>query len=140
MKVLPATVDDLGWLLERTGIVPSPGLKAIKAVDSAGSIKGMVGYDSWTPNAVSIHVAVSSPLALRSLILPGFRIPFLEFGKEVLIATVLSTNGKSLELTRRLGFREVFRGRDWWASGVDLVWFEMRRGDCRWLRRQREAA
>lgn len=133
MRVIPATPGDLPWLTLRAGVELTPKLLAVKAVDADGNIKGMVGYDGWTPNAACIHVACDSPLALRSLILPGFRIPFLELGKEVLIATVLSTNEKSIGLVKRLGFREVFRGRGWFVKDADLLWFEMRKVDCPWL-------
>ena len=127
------------WIAERAGLVPDGSFRAIEAVDGS-RILAMVGYDGWTDNACCIHVALDTPSALRHVLAPGFRIPFLELGKGILVAKVLSTNAASLRLVHRLGFREVFRGRDWVRPGVDLVVHEMRREECRWIKAERKAA
>jgi RimJ/RimL family protein N-acetyltransferase len=57
----------------------------------------------------------------------------MDLGRNILLATIMASNEKSMSLAKRLGFREVFRGRDWFTHGSDLVWLEMRREDCRWL-------
>ena len=97
-------------------------------------IVGMVGFDGWTASSVSMHIAIDDPMVLRRLIKPSFGVAFYEFGKEVVTVTVLSTNTRSLKLVKGLGFREVYRGKDWVDHGVDLVIHEMRRGECRWLK------
>lgn len=140
MRVLPAHPSDYEWIAKRAELCIGPQFRAIKAVDASGRIHGMVGYDGWTGNAVSMHVAVEHPMALRSLIGPGFRIPFLEFGKGVALAMVLSTNARSLAMVPVLGFRETHRIRDGWAVGVDLVMFEMRREECRFVPQQKKEA
>jgi hypothetical protein len=140
VRVLPATPADYGWIAERAGLVIGPQFRAIKAVDESGNIHGMVGYDGWTQSACSIHVALDNPLALRVLIIPGFGIPFREFKRSVVMAMVLSTNARSLALVRRLGFRQTHTVRDGWAVGVDLVMFEMRPAECRWVQQAKEAA
>ena len=133
MRVLPAHPSEYSWIAGRAELVIGPAFRAIKAVDETGRIHGMVGYDGWTQNAVSMHVALEHPAALRHLLRPGFGVPFLELGKGVALAMVLSSNERSLALVPRLGFRETHRVRDGWSVGVDLVLFEMRREDCRWL-------
>lgn len=140
MRVLPATPADYPWIASRAQLCIGPQFRAIKAVDEAGRVHGCVGYDAWTQNAVSMHVALDNPAALRALLGPGFRIPFVEFGKGVVLATVLSTNARSLALVPKLGFREVARLREAWAKGVDLVLFEMRREECRFLGEQKKEA
>lgn len=140
MIVTAAHPSDYDWIAQRAALVVGPQFRAIKAVDGSGRIHGMVGYDSWTQNAVSMHVAVDTPTALRSLIPPAFRIPFLEFGLGVALATVLSTNTRSLALVRKLGFHEAVRLQEAWAKDVDMIIFHMRREDCRWLTRKKEAA
>lgn len=132
ITVRAAPREHLPWLAQRARLNVSPVLRAIEVVDG-DRILGMVGYDGWTPSACSAHIALEHPAALRHLLRPGFRVPFLELNRTVLIATVLSTNERSLALVKRLGFREVFRGRDWFEVGTDLVWHEMRREECRWV-------
>jgi RimJ/RimL family protein N-acetyltransferase len=121
-----------------------PDLHAIEAVDEDGRIVGMVGYDGWMPGAVCLHIAIEHPAALRRLLRPGFGVAFdpqpRGVGKVAALATVLSTNERSLRLVRHLGFREVYRGRDWSGPGVDFVVHEMRREECRFLPRARKAA
>lgn len=112
----------------------TPGFKAIEAIEERdGRILGMVAYDGWTPNACSMHVAIEEPIAVRRLVRPAFRIPFVELKKQVVIGMVLSTNLKALKLDEHLGF--TIRGRipDAWAPGVDLILLSMRRDECRFL-------
>jgi RimJ/RimL family protein N-acetyltransferase len=121
------------WIAARAHLVPDAGFRAIEAVDDLGCIVAMVGYDGWMDNACCIHIALERPTALRHVLKPGFRIPFVDLGKAVLIAKVLSTNERSLALVRNLGFREVCRGKDWVRPGIDLVVHEIRREECRWV-------
>jgi RimJ/RimL family protein N-acetyltransferase len=140
MIVREATRDHYAWIAQKANLTSGPEFRAIEAVDDAGRIHGMVGYDGWTPNAVTMHIALENPAALRSLIRPAFRIPFLSLGRGVAMASVLGNNARSLALVRSVGFREACRVRDGFAVGVDLVIFEMQRADCRWLLDSKEAS
>jgi RimJ/RimL family protein N-acetyltransferase len=121
------------WIAWKANLVPDGSFRAIEAVDDNGCLLAMVGYDGWMDNACQIHVALERPSALRHVLRPGFRVPFVELGKGVLVAKVLSTNERSLALVKHLGFREVCRGKDWVRVGIDLVVHEMRREECRFL-------
>lgn len=134
IDVRHASPEHYGWIAQRAQLVVTDGFRAIEAIDSAGRIVGMVGYDGWTPNSCAMHVAIEEPIAVRRLLRPGFGIPFLELQKGVVLASVLSTNAKSLQLVSGLGFRALTRMRDAWDKGVDVLLFEMRREDCRWVR------
>lgn len=155
MKWQLATAEHYPWLAERAGITVGPLLRAIEVVDDKGEIKGMVGYDGWTPNLVCMHVALEAPMAIRAL--PGsedsspfagrrfinaaFGIAFMR--RNVVIGQVIATNRKALELDLHLGFREIGRIRDGWQPGIDLIVLEMRREECRWIPvelRERRAA
>lgn len=133
MIVRAAPPEHYPWIASRAGLVCGPTFRAIEAVDAAGRIHGMVGYDGWTPNAVCLHVALEHPAALRALLRDGFGIPFLQLGRGVALAQVLGTNSRSLALVKRLGFRPTAIIRDGWERGVDVHWFEMRRDECRWI-------
>jgi RimJ/RimL family protein N-acetyltransferase len=107
-------------------------------------ILAMFGFDEWRANSVCLHVAVDDSLSGRRagwLLLPhAFRFIFERQGLGVALATILSTNTASMKAARHIGFREVYRGRDWYAKGVDTVWMEMRQDECRWLTGVRKAA
>ena len=137
-RVVAATREDFGWLVERTQCGVTGGFRAIKAIDDAGRILGMVGYDCWTENAVQAHMAVDTPMAWRALTGPAFAYPFQECGLGVMLAVIPAGNARSVHLAKRFGFVETYRVKDGWANGEDLVFLEMRREACRWL--EREAA
>lgn len=134
MEVRAAPAEHFGWLLSRIGLAPGVDFKAIEAVDAKGEIRGMVGYDHWTHNSVNAHIALDSPIALRSLIRAAFAYPFEQVGFGVLVCPVASDNEASMRLCRGLGFREAYRMRDGHDVGVDLVLWEMRREECRHLK------
>lgn len=133
------------WLAERAGLALHSGFMALEAV-RGDQIVGMVGFDGLSGSndpqphgSVVLHVAVEHPAALRHLLRAGFGAAFEApprgFGRVAAIATVRSDNAKSLRLVRHLGFRQVFVGRDYAAPGVDFVYFELRREDCRFIPR-----
>lgn len=130
---MPAPPEMFPWLAERAKIAVDSSLKAIAAIDDDGQIAGMVGYDGWLPNACSMHVALEKRIAVRTLLKPAFELPFVRLGFACVIAPVLSTNARALELDKHLGFKEKTRFADAFGKGVDLVFLEMRREDCRWL-------
>lgn len=139
LTVRHMTPDRIPWLASRAKLEVHPGLLALEAVDGEGRTVGAVGFDGWMPGAVCLHVALEQPIALRRL-LPVvmntvFDAPPRGMGKAAAIATILSTNERSLKLVSRLGFREVYRGRDWQGPGIDFVGFELRREDWRRMSR-----
>lgn len=122
------------WLAERANLAITPQLRCLEAMDEeSGSILAMVGYDGWMPNCCQMHVAVDRPFAAKRFLRAAFGIPFIETGRDLVVGWVLGTNQKAIDLDRRLGFRETYRVHDGWMRGVDLVLFEMRKNECRWL-------
>lgn len=130
---------DYDWIARRAKLMVGPTFKAYEA-RSNGRIVAMLGFDGWTDSACQVHIALEYRSALRHVLRAGFELPFLRCGRSVIVCQVLSTNTASLALVKHLGFREVFVGRDWWAPGVDLHWFEMRRDECRWIPKERWVA
>jgi len=128
------------WLMKRAGCAVTGAFRAIEAVDAQGEIRAMVGYDLWTATSVWMHVAIDSPVAGRSILRPAFEYPFLEAGRDIILATVRGSNLKARRLDEHLGFREVHRVKDGIAHGEDLIMFEMRKSECRWIKPARKAA
>lgn len=98
----------------------------------------MVAFDNWTPNACWAHMAVETPMAWRALLLPSFEYAFASRG--LILGAIASDNAKSLRMVKSLGFTETHRIRDGHSPGVDLVFHEMRRESCPWLRQERKVA
>lgn len=125
IEVRPAPPEHYGWIAERAGLVAGPQFRALEAV-AGERILGMVGYDGWTPNSCTMHVAIEEPIAVRRLLARAFDVPLqLDQPRRVALAAVLSNNEKSLRFTEHLGFERVAELRDAWEPGVHLVLFRM---------------
>lgn len=135
----PAGRAELPWLASRAPCVLSPSARGIK-VTRGPEIVAMVAYDDWTPNSCQAHMASTSAIAWRKLLPHVFSYPFEELGRGLILGTVRGDNTRSLQMAFSLGFREQARVHDGWARGVDLVLIQMRREECGWLGRAREAA
>lgn len=133
MRVTGAQLEDFDWIRERAQCGLTPNAKAIKAVTDDGRIVGMVAYDNWTHNSVECHMAADSPIAWRKLLWPAFSYPFEQEGMGIILGIMPASNERSQGLVRRFGFNEAYRVKDGWAVGDDLVVFEMRKENCRWL-------
>lgn len=133
MIATATTRADLAWLVDRTQCNITSEMRGIKAVDRAGKIRGMVGYDSWTENSVQAHMAVDTPVAWRALLPAVFVYPFLECKKGVLLGVIPSHNTASWGMAKHLGFEVKYAVRDGWARGDDLLLLELRREKCRYL-------
>lgn len=133
-----APPEHFQYLVDRAGVYPSPLFKAIEAVDM-DTVHGMFGYDGWTPNAVVMHVALDTPIALKYLLRPAFEYPFIQLGLGIALCAIRGDNVKSVKLTEHVGFKEVYRIKDCFGKGIDQMIYEMRREDCRWIQ-QRKAA
>lgn len=121
------------WLVERAGCTASTEFKAIEAVDENGRIHGMVGFDGWTENSVVMNIALDNPASFRHLLRPTFEYAFLQAKRGVALCMVRATNTRSARLCQKVGFREAYRVKDGICVGEDMILFEMRREECRWI-------
>ncbi len=141
MEVVAASKEDILWLAQRTGFAPTAGCRGISAIDAQGRLRGVVGFDGWTETSAQMHIAVEAPAAVRALLRPAFSYLFEQSRKHIALGLVPSHNAKAVAFDRHVGFREAYRIRDGWDVGDDLIIFEMRKDECRWLSHgQRRAA
>lgn len=137
MIVRQAPPEHLPWLLARIRYAPTADVRALEAVGSDGRIGGMVGLDAWRPGSVQMHVAIERPEFARVLVRPVFDWVFNQAGCAAALGMVPSNRPEGVLMAERLGFRLVHRVLGGWARGIDLLIFEMRRADCRWLKGER---
>lgn len=129
--------EHFGYLLGSIGYEPTRLFAAIEAVDSeTGRVRGMIGYDYWTETSVQMHVVLERPSVALTLLRPAFDFAFNHCGKRLAIGLVSSENESALRFDKGIGFRETYRVRDAVRMGVDMVLLEMRRDECRWLKRK----
>jgi hypothetical protein len=125
-----ATPSEIAFIC---GKLPLPYSQAMRGVRNEGA---MVIYDGWTPNSVQCHIFSSSPRFLfdKVFVREIFTYAFIQCDKQLVYTITPEISKTSLKLSKALGFKEVFRQKDGWDIGVDMVVKEMRRGECRYLR------
>lgn len=130
-----ASGEDLELMCKSLPYNPTAGFRGIRY--GTNSPLAIVGYDNWTHNAVHMHVWSGStrPWFDRYFLQEIFRYPFEICKKGLVIGYTQGDNAPVLEFSRRVGFRETYRVRDGWSLGTDLVIQEMRREECRWIKR-----
>lgn len=133
--ILASTMDDVEIFSQLVQYNPGKNFKGIKLIKD-GVVEAMAGYDHWTPNSVNMHMYVRDPKSItRAFVREVFRFPFEIGGRGLVIGVTPSDNAAALDLNKHVGFRETYRVKDGWDVGVDMVVQEMRKEECRWLRR-----
>lgn len=138
VRAAPRT--DWQWLVDRTGCAITSDFSALEAIElhprteGLYRVRGIVGYCNTTPNTIQMHMAVDSPVVWRSLLRPGLEYPFLQAGKRICVGVIPASNRRSVRFAKHVGFVETHRIFNGWADGEDLVFLELRREHCRFLR------
>jgi len=123
------------WLCERIGYVPSPHMYCIGNV-SNGKILGVVGYDGWNGASVQMHSAGEGNWLTRTFLKFVFWYPFEQEGMKIVIGSVPSGNTLAIKFNLHVGFKVEYVIEDAHPDGA-LVVMTMRRGECRFLQRNR---
>lgn len=123
------------WLCERIGYMPTPHLRCIANVTPEGKILGVVGLDGWNGASAQMHVAGEGSWVSRELIRATFDYVFNVAGLSLVLGLLPSSNDKALRFNRHVGFSEVARVKGGHPDG-DLVIMELRRENCRFLRKE----
>lgn len=134
MQFRGTTPADVALYCEKTGYLAGDDFKGVVCEDN-GRVLGVVGYDTWTPNAVSMHVWLDNMKAIsgRAFLREVFDYPF-RHGRTLVVATTPADNTACLAFTKWIGFKELFRIPDGWDKGVDMVVKAMHKSDCIWLK------
>lgn len=132
--IRPGTVFEVADAVRIMEYSPSTRCKSI-VLDEAGEMKAMVLYDHWAYNSVQVHIWSSGPKALFNplFVREMFAYPFEQCGRSIAVAITPGDQEASLAVSKALGFVEVFRHKDGWKVGVDMVVKEMRKENCKWL-------
>lgn len=113
--------------------MPTPNDARFIGSSFNGVLKAVVVYCGFFGKSCAIHVSsVGSYWMTKDFLKTAFELPFKNWNLKVIIGTVSGNNVKSLRLSRHLGFREVAVIPDAHDDG-DLVIFEMRPADCRFI-------
>jgi RimJ/RimL family protein N-acetyltransferase len=115
------------WMHERSGLPIARDFHGI-AREVNGQIVAAFGYDYFQPTSCSLHLCVDSPTAIsKTLLLKAFQVPFNQWNYRSLFCVIQTSNHKSLNMAKRLGFEEV-------GLIPDTLWFGvMHRNKCRWI-------
>lgn len=136
LHVRAAGPEGLKFLAQALGLAVTSGFTAIEALHAdTGHVVGMVGFDRWTDNSAEMHVWLAQPSATRALLWPAFHYLFEQQNRGVAIGVVAASNARALRMDKHVGFVEVARIKDGKAQGEDLVLLELRKENCKWLKR-----
>lgn len=78
-------------------------------------------------------MAVESPIIWRHLLRPAFEFAFERSKRSLLVGIIPAHNLRSASFAQAVGFELAHIVRDGWAPGDDMLVFEMRKEQCRWL-------
>jgi hypothetical protein len=81
---------------------------------------GMVGFDSWAPRTVMAHWYIRFPRCIEPLWAEAVNYIALT-GRKAILGSTPADNDKALRSIRHLGWEELYRIKDGWDEGVDLV-------------------
>lgn len=123
------------WLDNRIGLDWSADFRAIGFVRE-DCLKAVIGYNGFNGRSCLMHSAIDDPAVVtRTFVQEMFRYPFIQCGMTHVMAVVASDNKRALDIDLRVGFREVHRLDGAAITGADLIILEMKRSDCKWIRR-----
>lgn len=130
-----ATQAEIKCVCEKISFVYNNHSNGVVIEDEVGGVGAMAIYDRWTHTAVEMHAYSAGP---KYVFHPDFchamfEYPFVQQNKMLAFAVTPCDNVPSIALARWLGFKEVYRIRDGWNAGTDMVIQELRRENCRFL-------
>ena len=123
------------WLCERIGLVPTRDLVCIGRLGTKGLV-GVVGFDQFNGASAMMHSAGEGNWLSRDMLYACFDYPFRVCGVNMVIGLVPSGNTQALRFNKHIGFKTELVLDGAHPDG-SLVLMTMRRGECRYLTRNR---
>lgn len=121
------------WVAQRMDCDPWDA--AALGLERDGELVAGVVLADYVENARgSLHCAgVGKYWLTRQFLHAVFDWCFVQLGLKVLVNQVSASNADSLRFTKHIGFTELARIPKAWDGESDLVLFELRPENCRWL-------
>jgi RimJ/RimL family protein N-acetyltransferase len=135
MRFVPLTTQEQwDWIDQRCYPIRDQYTTGIVAYDNTGKIAAMFVCDSFSRDSCGVHLAIDNPAVIRR----GFLNECLNYifntrGRSRVFGAVPADNTKALKFNTHIGFREVARIPDGYATGVDTVIMRMDADDNRWV-------
>ena len=133
--------SDWGWVLQQIPrLIRVSDTCGIMAIDEeTNTTVGAFIMDNILSNSLQCHFMITSPMVLKH----GFIQECCDYvfnyqGMEYAYAYVAADNKKSIQICKRMGFKEKTRFDNGYSEGVDFVLFELKKADCKYC--QMEAA
>ena len=129
-------------LLKEIGVQPSADQQAILwANPETKVIEWCIGFTAFIGKTCQIHVVnFNKKYTPRKLLWATFDYPFRQLGLESLIGIVNSNNEQAMKYDQNLVFKEVHRFAGLHDDGGDIVVFEMKKDECRFIKELANAA
>ena len=122
------------WVCERTGGTWVEGRgTAIGKLDNDGKLMAGVLYEDWTGSNIVCHIAGYENWASRDYLNVIFDYPFNQLKAKRITCPIASTNIKSINLVRRMGFTLECSLAQAIPDG-DLHLFRMFKDECKYIR------
>ena len=129
-------------LQKEIGVQPSVDQQAIFWCNKkTKDIEWCIGFNAFLGKTCQIHVVnFNKKYTPRELLWATFDYPFRQLGLESLIGIVNSNNKLAMKYDQNLGFKEVYRFKGMHDNDGDIVVFEMKKADCRFIKELKDAA
>ena len=129
-------------LHKEIGVQPSADQQAILwANPDTKVIEWCIGFTAFVGKTCQIHVVnFNKKYTPRKLLWATFDYPFRQLGLESLIGIVNSNNEQAMKYDQNLGFKEVHRFAGLHDDGGDIVVFELKKDECRFIKELPNAA
>jgi hypothetical protein len=134
-----ATEQERQAIATHLGAVLTHAARGIVA-DSPIGIRGGVLFDNWTEGSAQVHMWSDSPIIWRRLLPEACRYVFLQAGRRVVVGIIRESNEASRATTEHMGFTLMGRLEDGAAPGEALLFYQLRRENCRYLNQHQKAA
>ena len=121
------------WVCEKIGVEWHPGsATAIGKIIDGKLIAGVL-YQNWNGANIVEHIAGIDNWADRTFLAVIFDYPFNQIGAKRITVSICSSNTKSIDLVKKMGFNQEAKLHGATSKG-DLLIFSMFKDECKYLR------